>query len=84
MNGTEKKIIQSEVTQTNKDKHGMCSLLIDISCKIKGNSATIHRSKETWLQGGLIDGQADLPGKWKYQSIIFYKNCYGHDVPSQE
>lgn len=48
MKETGKKIIHREVTQINKDKHGMYSLLIDTSCKIKGNNATIHRSKETW------------------------------------
>lgn len=39
----EKKIIHTEVIQTQKDKHGMNSLKVDVSHKGKNNHATVHR-----------------------------------------
>ena len=35
MDRPRKKIILSEVTQTQKDKHGIYSLIVDIRCKAK-------------------------------------------------
>ena len=38
--------IMSEVTQTQKDNHGIYSLISHISHKVKDYHATIHRLKE--------------------------------------
>ena len=39
-------IILSEVTQTQKDKHGIIHSCEDIRCKAKDNQATIHSPRE--------------------------------------
>lgn len=39
------KIILSKVMQIPKDKHGIY-LEVDMSCKIKNNSATFHKQRE--------------------------------------
>ena len=39
--------ILSEVTQSQKDTHGMYSR-VNISHKIQDNHAEIHRNRETW------------------------------------
>jgi hypothetical protein len=39
--------ILSEVTQSQKDTHGMYSR-VNISHKIQDNHAKIHRNRETW------------------------------------
>ena len=59
----EKKIILSEVTEIQKGKYDMYTLINDISYKVKDNHATLHRSKyakqEERLQQGI---------KWSWQT----------------
>jgi hypothetical protein len=44
-------VILSEVTQTQKDMHGMYSLLSGISHKIQDTHTTIHRPKKPNNEG---------------------------------
>ena len=46
MNGTRKKNMLSEVTQTQKDKHGMYSLISGFCYKAKNNQLTVYNPKE--------------------------------------
>ena len=40
------KNILSEVTQTQKDEHGMYSLIVDTSCKTKDKGPIVHDPRE--------------------------------------
>ena len=55
--------ILSGIIQTQKDKHGMYSLIY-ISCKIKEDHATTYRPREARLQGG-PKGETNLSAKGK-------------------
>ena len=48
---TRKKIIWSEVIQTQKDKCGMYSFKVTISCEGKDNHDTVYRPREAKHQG---------------------------------
>ena len=44
-------IILSEVTRTEKNRHGMSSLIMDTSQKVQNTQATTHRPKEIKQEG---------------------------------
>jgi hypothetical protein len=44
-------IVQSEVTQSKKNTHGIHSLIVDISPKAPNNQDTIHRLHEAQEEG---------------------------------
>lgn len=48
---TRKKTILGDLTEAQKDKNGMYSLISGQIYKVKGNHANTHRSKEALLQG---------------------------------
>lgn len=45
MDKTRRKVILSEVTQTQKYKPCIYLFIVDISCKVKDNYITIHRQR---------------------------------------
>lgn len=60
----EKKMILSELPQTQKYKH------VDISYKAKDTHASIHRSREAREQRGLKGEHEDLSGKEKQKRSL--------------
>jgi hypothetical protein len=67
LNGAKKKITLSDVTQIQKDKHGVVLLMCDVSCYFFSKQATISITTKVKYKVREWGGVGiDLPGKNKY------------------